>query len=65
MKEGLTEADLVRIINKNFDLRPGCIIRDLGLTDPARVNYMVTSAYGHFGRTEPSFTWEVPKELTL
>ena len=61
-KEGMTEEKLVEIINKNFDLRPGCIIRDLELTKP---KFMVTSAYGHFGRDGESFTWEQPKSLTF
>merc|ERR1711907_577173 len=52
-KEGMTEDKLVEIINKNFDLRPGCIIRDLKLTEP---KFMVTSAYGHFGRDGETFT---------
>ena len=61
-KEGYTESKLVEIVNKNFDLRPGCIIRDLELLAP---RYMVTSAYGHFGRTEDEFTWEKVKTLEL
>jgi S-adenosylmethionine synthetase len=61
-KEGTSDADIVAIINKNFDLRPGCIIRDLELLSP---RYMITSAYGHFGRTEDEFTWEKAKDLTL
>ena len=59
-KEGVTDADIVKIINKNFDLRPGCIIRDLELLSP---RYRITSAYGHFGRTEDEFTWEKVKVL--
>merc|ERR1719162_2693069 len=61
-KEGMSDKDLVAIIDKNFDLRPGPIIRNLDLLTP---RYMITSAYGHFGRTESEFTWEVPKELEL
>ena len=61
-KDGMSEADLVNIINKNFDLRPGPIIRELELLQP---RYMITSAYGHFGRTEDSFTWEKAKTLEL
>merc|ERR1719399_1062647 len=61
-KEGIDEAKLVEIVNKNFDLRPGCIIRDLELTKP---KFMVTSAYGHFGREGDSFSWEIPKKLEL
>lgn len=38
-----------------FDLRPAAIIRDLDLLRPI---YSKTSAYGHFGRELPEFTWE-------
>lgn len=46
-----------------FDLRPASIIRELDLLRPI---YQKTAAYGHFGRREPEFTWELPgraKEL--
>ena len=39
-----------------FDLRPAAIIRDLDLLRPI---YSATSAYGHFGRELPHFTWEL------
>eukprot|EP01006_Ploeotia_vitrea_P027854 TRINITY_DN60631_c0_g1_i1.p2 TRINITY_DN60631_c0_g1~~TRINITY_DN60631_c0_g1_i1.p2 ORF type:complete len:390 (-),score=233.01 TRINITY_DN60631_c0_g1_i1:1438-2607(-) len=55
-----TNEELVEIVNKNFDLRPGCIIRDLDLLKPI---YSKTAAYGHFGRNDVKFTWEEPKEL--
>ena len=55
-----TEPEIVDIIMKNFDLRPGCIIRDLGLNKPI---FKATAAYGHFGREE--FPWEKCKELKL
>ncbi|MBK1734141.1 methionine adenosyltransferase [Halorhodospira abdelmalekii] len=48
-------AQLVELIRRHFDLRPYAIIRDLELLRPI---YAQTSAYGHFGRTEPAFTWE-------
>jgi len=38
-----------------FDLRPAAIIRDLDLLRPI---YRKTSAYGHFGRELPEFSWE-------
>ncbi|MFF8592602.1 methionine adenosyltransferase [Streptomyces sp. NPDC015220] len=38
-----------------FDLRPAAIVRDLDLLRPI---YAQTSAYGHFGRELPDFTWE-------
>lgn len=43
------------IILEIWDLRPGAIIEYLDLLRPI---YLKTAAYGHFGRTEPEFTWE-------
>ena len=42
-------------VRQVFDLRPAAIIRDLDLIRPV---YAKTSAYGHFGRELPEFTWE-------
>ncbi|TNM91911.1 hypothetical protein fugu_018923 [Takifugu bimaculatus] len=53
-----SEKELLDIVMKNFDLRPGIIVRDLDLRKPI---YQDTAAYGHFGRGV--FSWEVPKEL--
>jgi len=61
-RSGKTDAELVEIVKKNFDLRPGGIIRDLQLRRPV---YKKTAAYGHFGRSDPDFLWEQPKELVL
>ncbi|KAM9477467.1 S-adenosylmethionine synthase isoform 1-T1 [Clarias gariepinus] len=55
-----TEKELLDIVNKNFDLRPGAIVRDLKLKRPI---YEQTACYGHFGRAE--FPWEVPKLLSV
>jgi len=55
-----SEKELLEIIKKNFDLRPGCIIRDLRLLRPI---YQKTASYGHFGRNDEDFTWETPKQL--
>jgi S-adenosylmethionine synthetase len=41
---------------KVFDLRPAAIIRDLDLLRPI---YAQTAAFGHFGREEPDFCWEL------
>jgi len=46
---------LVQLIEDNFDLRPGAIIRDLDLRRPI---YRQTAAYGHFGRTDLDLPWE-------
>ncbi|XP_074531501.1 S-adenosylmethionine synthase [Halichoeres trimaculatus] len=55
-----TESELLHIVNKNFDLRPGVIVRELKLKRPI---YQDTASYGHFGR--PEFTWEQPKKLVF
>jgi S-adenosylmethionine synthetase len=47
-----TIADL---IDEHFDLRPGAFREELKLHRPI---YQATAAYGHFGRTNPDFTWE-------
>ena len=49
------DAQLQDAIVDVFDLRPAAIIRDLDLLRPI---YKQTSAYGHFGRELPDFTWE-------
>jgi S-adenosylmethionine synthetase len=55
-----TEAQLTKIVEKNFNLRPGRIIKDLKLKEPV---YQATSSYGHFGRNE--FAWEQAKPIQL
>jgi len=57
-----SEEELVAIVEKNFDLRPGVLAKELDLKRPV---YKETAAYGHFGRSGPGFTWEVPKALQL
>ncbi len=56
------DSEILDIIKKNFDLRPGVLIRDLKLKRPI---YKKTAAYGHFGRDDPDFTWEIPKKLVF
>ena len=53
--EAVNKTTLSALIEEHFDLRPGAIIRDLELRSPI---YAATAAYGHFGRSEPGFTWE-------
>ena len=48
-------ATLGALVQEHFDLRPGAIIRDLGLRNPV---FARTAAYGHFGRREEGFAWE-------
>jgi len=49
-----------QVIEQNFDLRPGIIVRDLKLDRPI---YTKTASFGHFGRK--GFSWEEPRELKL
>jgi S-adenosylmethionine synthetase len=51
----IAEDRLVQIVREIFDLRPKGLITMLGLLKPI---YQATAAYGHFGRSEESFTWE-------
>jgi len=55
-----SDKELLAIVKKNFDLRPGMIIKDLNLKSPI---YKKTACYGHFGR--PEFPWEQAKQLQL
>jgi S-adenosylmethionine synthetase len=51
----IADEKIAALINEFFDLRPGAIIRDLGLRKPI---YRKTAAYGHFGRDDIEFPWE-------
>lgn len=55
-----SSAELNEIVKKNFDLRPGRIVKDLKLKNPI---FQQTASYGHFGRD--IFTWEQPKTLSF
>ena len=49
------EDKIESLVAKHFDLRPSAIIKELDLLKP---RYVKTAALGHFGRSEPEFTWE-------
>jgi S-adenosylmethionine synthetase len=51
----IAEEKIEDNVRKSFDMRPAGIIKMLDLKRPI---YKRTAAYGHFGRNEPSFTWE-------
>jgi S-adenosylmethionine synthetase len=51
----LHENQIIEIVQKVFDLRPGAILRDLDLRRPI---YRQVAAYGHFGRTDVDVPWE-------
>jgi S-adenosylmethionine synthetase len=51
----IADAKIADLVQQHFDLRPRAIVKTLDLLRPI---YSPTAAYGHFGRTEPGFTWE-------
>jgi len=51
----ISDDHIAGLIADHFDLRPGAIIRDLGLRKPI---YRQTAAYGHFGRDDIELPWE-------
>lgn len=53
--EKVSKARLIELVKEHFDLRPVGILKMLDLLKPI---YLPTAAYGHFGRTESSFSWE-------
>lgn len=52
----LSDEKLTQLVTHHFDLTPLGIIEGLKLRQPI---YRQTAAYGHFGREEPGFTWEL------
>jgi S-adenosylmethionine synthetase len=51
----IPETRIIELIRQHFDLRPRGIVAMLNLLQPI---YLPTASYGHFGRSEPNFTWE-------
>jgi S-adenosylmethionine synthetase len=51
----VSDERLEALVRQHFDLRPKGIVQMLDLLRPI---YSKTAAYGHFGRSEPEFTWE-------
>ena len=59
----VSDEELSQLVISEFDLRPKGIVETLDLLRPI---YKKTAAYGHFGRDEPEFTWEITdKKSTL
>jgi S-adenosylmethionine synthetase len=53
--DGRQDEKISQIVRKVFDLRPGMLIKNLGLRRPL---YRPVAAYGHFGRTDLNLPWE-------
>ncbi len=58
----IAESRARQIVAEVFDLRPAAIIQQLDLLRPI---YGKTSAYGHFGRSEPEFSWEKTDKVDI
>jgi S-adenosylmethionine synthetase len=51
----VSDEKLTSLVRRHFDLTPAGLIKHLRLRRPI---FRLTAAYGHFGRSEPTFTWE-------
>ena len=52
----ISDRDIETLVREHFDLRPYGILSMLDLKRPI---YKASASYGHFGREEPSFSWEL------
>ncbi|TMC53875.1 MAG: methionine adenosyltransferase [Chloroflexi bacterium] len=55
-----SEAELLQLVQRHFDLRPGAIIASMDLLRPI---YKQTAAYGHFGRDDLGVPWEATNRV--
>jgi S-adenosylmethionine synthetase len=58
----IPDGKILKIVLKNFDLTPMGMIKTLNLRRPI---YKKTAVYGHFGREEEGFTWEVTDKVSI
>ena len=58
----IPDDQIARLVREHFDLRPRGIVNMLDLLRPI---YTKSAAYGHFGRSEPEFTWEATDKAQL
>jgi S-adenosylmethionine synthetase len=56
----MPEEDMLTLVRRHFDLRPGAIIANMKLLRPI---YRPTAAYGHFGRDDLSVPWELTDKV--
>ncbi|MEW7995401.1 MAG: methionine adenosyltransferase [Candidatus Thiodiazotropha endolucinida] len=55
----IADEKIAELVRRNFDLRPYGILKMLDLLNSGRIQYRKTAAYGHFGREDEGFTWEL------
>jgi len=58
----IPDKEILKLVKENFDFRPGMISINLDLKKGGN-RFIKTAAYGHFGRDDADFTWEVVKPL--
>ena len=58
----VSDAKILELVKKYFDMRPKAIIDQLNLRRPI---YRKTAVFGHFGRNDPDFTWERTDKAAL
>lgn len=58
----IPDAELALLVREHFDLRPRGIVQMLDLLRPI---YGKSAAYGHFGRSEPEFSWEATDKAAI
>ncbi|KAI4335064.1 hypothetical protein L6164_013746 [Bauhinia variegata] len=59
----IPDKEILQIVKETFDFRPGMISINLDLKRGGNNRFLKTAAYGHFGRDDTDFTWEVVKPL--
>ncbi|MEW8458744.1 MAG: methionine adenosyltransferase [Candidatus Thiodiazotropha endolucinida] len=55
----IADEKIAELVRRNFYLRPYGILKMLDLLNSDRIQYRKTAAYGHFGREDEGFTWEL------
>jgi len=58
----LDNEKIVQLIHRHFDLKPRAMIQELDLLRPI---YLQTATFGHFGRNEPNFNWELLNKVDI
>lgn len=58
----ISDEEITKLIQNNFDLRPAAIIQNFDLRRPI---YQQTAAYGHFGRTDIDLPWEKTDKVSV
>jgi S-adenosylmethionine synthetase len=59
----IADEKIVELVRRHFDLRPYGILKMLDLLNTDRIKYQKTAAYGHFGREDEGFTWELTDKV--